>query len=162
MRRTGFGRRLLAAAVLACFVPASGAACFGSFGLVRTVYDFNRDVSSDKWVRWLVFLVLNFIPVYGFSVWVDAVVLNSIEFWTGDNPVLARTGDRQVVEGPYGERAELRVLDDRRLRVEVTDAQGERHVAVLSRDHRGVSAFDARGRLLGRAGEVAAPGAPGL
>jgi flagellar hook assembly protein FlgD len=32
-------------------------------------------------------LVVALIPVYGFAMLVDAIVFNSIEFWTGKNPV---------------------------------------------------------------------------
>ena len=57
----------VAVAVIAGFGPLATAGCFGNFALTRKVYDYNKDVSSDKWVRWLVFLVLNVIPVYGFA-----------------------------------------------------------------------------------------------
>jgi hypothetical protein len=33
------------------------------------------------------FLILAWLPVYGLATLGDAVVFNSIEFWTGDNPV---------------------------------------------------------------------------
>lgn len=78
--------RVLAAA-LALTVFQSG--CFGSFKLVQAVWKFNKNVSGDKWVQWLVFLVLNIVPVYGLSALVDALVINSIEFWSGRNPVSA-------------------------------------------------------------------------
>ena len=78
-------------------------ACFGSFNLTRLVYDFNEDV-DNKWLRWLLFLGLVIVPVYGIATFVDAVVINSIEFWTGDNPVDAKVtpaGEgRRVVSAP--------------------------------------------------------------
>ncbi len=40
---------------------------------------------------WLVFLVLAFFPVYGLCLFVDAIVFNTIEFWTGDNPMAINT-----------------------------------------------------------------------
>ena len=60
--------------------------CYGPFKLTHSLYDWNGTV-GDKWANSLVFFALNVIPVYGIAVTVDAVVLNTIEFWTGDNPM---------------------------------------------------------------------------
>ena len=59
--------------------------CYGSFSLTKKVYQWNGSV-GNKWVKELVFLGLNVIPVYEFSAGIDAIILNSIEFWTGSNP----------------------------------------------------------------------------
>jgi hypothetical protein len=96
-------RVVVALAVMTGFLPLATAGCFGNFALTRKVYDYNKDVSSDKWVRWLVFLILNVIPVYGFATMFDALFANSIEFWTGENPVTADAGTQRVVQGPNGE-----------------------------------------------------------
>jgi hypothetical protein len=66
---------------------AGTSACFGSFNLTRKLYGFNKDVSPNKFVREVVFLAFNVVPVYGAAGFVDAVITNSIEFWTGKNPV---------------------------------------------------------------------------
>jgi hypothetical protein len=80
--------RLSRVAVLALTVGSLGtAACFGSFHVTRNLWSFNKKVSPNKWVQEVVFLAFNFIPVYGIAGLVDAVVVNSIEFWTGENPV---------------------------------------------------------------------------
>ncbi len=60
--------------------------CIGSFGLFNKVLTWNKSV-GDKWVNELVFLACNIVPVYSIAIFVDMVVLNSIEFWTGSNPV---------------------------------------------------------------------------
>jgi len=60
--------------------------CTGSFNLTRKVYNFHRS-QADKWSDELCFLVVALIPVYGFATLADAIVFNSIEFWTGKNPV---------------------------------------------------------------------------
>ncbi|WP_224370318.1 DUF3332 domain-containing protein [Hyalangium versicolor] len=78
--------RLLVVLCLAFFsVHASG--CFGKFTLTRAIWDFNKNVSPNKFIQWLVFLVLVIVPVYEIGSLVDALVINSIEFWTGQNPV---------------------------------------------------------------------------
>lgn len=68
--------------------------CIGSFNLTRTVLDWNRSV-GDKFVNELVFLALNVVPVYSIAVFVDAVVLNTIEFWTDENPMSMKAGEKQ-------------------------------------------------------------------
>ncbi len=61
-------------------------ACFGTFQATKRVYAFNKGV-GDKWVVELVFLAMNIVPVYGIAAFADAVVFNSVEFWTGENPM---------------------------------------------------------------------------
>jgi hypothetical protein len=78
--------RLLAVLCLAFFsVHVSG--CFGKFALVRAMWDFNKNVSPNKFIQWAVFLVMVIVPVYAIGSLADAIVINSIEFWTGQNPI---------------------------------------------------------------------------
>jgi hypothetical protein len=87
MTRHGEAPRTTRRALLvsgACVLASSG--CFGSFSLTGMLYDWNGRVSDDKWVRWLVFLGLVILPVYKLLILADMLVLNTIEFWTGDNP----------------------------------------------------------------------------
>lgn len=68
-------------------------ACTGSFNLSGKLYKFHR--SQEKWVDEAIFLVCIIAPVYGVTFFVDGIVLNSIEFWTGNNPVASNTqGDQ--------------------------------------------------------------------
>jgi hypothetical protein len=69
--------------------------CFGSFGLTKEVYKFNSKVGS-KWVNELVFLVFCAVPVYEIAGFVDVVILNSIEFWTGSNPMAMAPGQSET------------------------------------------------------------------
>ena len=61
--------------------------CTGSFNLTKKVYNFHRS-QSDKWSDELCFLLVTLLPIYGFATFADAIVFNSIEFWTGSNPVV--------------------------------------------------------------------------
>ena len=74
--------------------------CLGSFSLTNKVLDWNRSV-GDQWVNELVFLVCYVVPVYEISVFVDAVILNSMEFWTGSNPMAV--GETKTVKSENGE-----------------------------------------------------------
>ena len=70
--------------LLAIALVSSG--CFGPFNLTRRLYRWNTEV-GDKWEREIVFLLLALTPVYSATTLADAVVFNSMEFWTGKNPV---------------------------------------------------------------------------
>ena len=77
--------------------------CYGPFKLTQKLHEWNGSL-GDKWVNALVFFGLNVVPVYGISVTIDAVVLNTIEFWTGDNPVSMKEGakDEKIVKNENG------------------------------------------------------------
>lgn len=74
--------------------------CIGSFGLHSKLVNWNQNL-SNKFVNELVFLAFNIIPVYGVCYMADALVINSIEFWSGSNP-LASIGDVKKVKGENG------------------------------------------------------------
>jgi hypothetical protein len=84
--RKGWLSKLAVGMTLLTFVFTTSG-CFGGFNLTRKVHRFNRDVSPDKWVQELVFLGLVIVPVYSFATLIDALIVNSIQFWTGRNPV---------------------------------------------------------------------------
>ncbi|WP_163710490.1 DUF3332 domain-containing protein [Mangrovibacterium lignilyticum] len=68
--------------------------CYGSFKLTRSLWDWNGTVGS-KFANELVFLAFVIIPVYGVTTLVDAVVLNTIEFWGGGNPMSMKEGEKE-------------------------------------------------------------------
>lgn len=84
----------LAVALFATFLSLHMSGCFGSFALTRNIYGLNERISDNKFVRWLVFLGFTIIPVYGVGALVDALVFNSLEFWSGSNP-LANAGTQE-------------------------------------------------------------------
>lgn len=75
--------------------------CVGSFGLFNRLSSWNQSV-GNKFVNELVFLAFNIIPVYGVAYIADALVINSIEFWSGSNP-MANVGDVKKVKGENGD-----------------------------------------------------------
>ena len=73
--------------------------CIGSFGLFNKYEKWQCSMTSNKYVNGIVGLILQPI-VGGVCLFVDALVLNTIEFWTGNNPVTAST--IQKVQGQDG------------------------------------------------------------
>lgn len=72
--------------------------CIGSFSLFNKLLSWNRSV-SDKWINELIFIVIS--PAYGVASFVDVLILNSIEFWTGDNPVSAQVQEIETEKGQF-------------------------------------------------------------
>jgi len=85
--------RIVAAIVMGSFLTVS-TACYGPFNLTRNVYHWNSNIKgakevNEKWMKEFVFFGMIIIPVYMFSALLDAFIFNSIQFWSGDNPVKA-------------------------------------------------------------------------
>lgn len=72
--------------------------CYGKFALTRKVYSLNGEV-HDKFLRSGLTWVLLIVPVYGIAGLADFVVLNTIEFWSGKNPVAEGEKDFRYVDG---------------------------------------------------------------
>lgn len=83
-------------ATLACSMTFTS--CIGSFTLTNKLLTWNQHI-SNKFVNELVFFAFWILPVYEVSGLADLIVLNSIEFWSGSNPVAKGT---KVIEGSDG------------------------------------------------------------
>ena len=75
--------------------------CIGSFGLWNKLKDWNQGL-GNKFVNEIVFLAFHIVPVYQVAYLADIIVLNSIEFWSGSNPV-AQVGTERIIQGENGE-----------------------------------------------------------
>ena len=60
--------------------------CTGPFALTKKVHEWQTS-PEEKWVDEAAFLGCVILPVYGISSLADAVIFNSVEFWTGENPM---------------------------------------------------------------------------
>ena len=75
--------------------------CIGSFKLFNNLKTWNQSIGS-KFANELVFFCFWVLPVYEIAVLADVVLLNSIEFWSGSNPV-ASSDKIQKIKGENGE-----------------------------------------------------------
>jgi hypothetical protein len=101
MKLSQFGKTLVIGGVLACFMTAT-TACYGPFNLTKNVYHWNSGIKgsgevSDKWMKEFVFFGMIIVPVYMFSALLDGFIFNSIQFWSGDNPVKAADLNRDGI-----------------------------------------------------------------
>lgn len=93
--------------------------CIGSFGLTKQFLTWNQSIDT-KFVNAVLFVLMS--PAYAVTTTADLLVLNSIEFWSGTNPVEAglvkevKDSDGQIytveslengykIESPSGELA---------------------------------------------------------
>lgn len=83
-------------AVLAASLICSS--CIGSFALTNKLLTWNKQV-GNKFVNELVFFAFWILPVYEVSGLADILVINSIEFWSGSNPMAK---GKKVIEGENG------------------------------------------------------------
>ncbi len=115
------------------------ARCVGTFTLTLKVHGFVRGI-ANPWISWLVFLVCVIIPVYGLAILVDAIVLNSIEFWSGGNPAAFQNGEteysREIAAGD--ERAVFHYLNGgRTLEIELFKSGEHRKTLHMDRERPG-------------------------
>ncbi len=138
--------------------------CYGSFQLINKVYKFNGSL-GNKWVNELGFLVMNIIPVYGVAGAVDAIILNTIEFWTGSNPMASNDGSKTFTlpEGSVTYNGQdqsytfKQTIDGKDKIVRLTTTDGittatDENGTVLAKTERsvngGVTVFDASGHVV--------------
>lgn len=74
--------------------------CVGSFALTNKVLSWNNQV-GNKFVNELVFFAFWILPVYEVTAIADLLVINSIEFWSGSNPMSASTKAIDTDHGRY-------------------------------------------------------------
>ena len=70
------------------------------FSLSNKLLNWNRNI-DNKFVNELVFIAFWILPAYEVCAIADVLVLNSIEFWSGDNPA-ADVGSVKKVDGKDG------------------------------------------------------------
>ncbi len=144
----------ISAGLVALSLMLSG--CYGPFNLTKRLYWWNGAV-GDKWENEVVFLLLLVVPAYGVASLADAVIFNSMEFWTGTNPVnppqasdAAPLQIRRITRG--SDQVVLTRLDEAQRRtLTVALLKDGRETGTLRFGHRvggPTSVEDAQGRVL--------------
>ncbi len=147
------------AVLCAGFISVHATGCFGQFKLTQAIWNFNKNISGNKFVQWLMFLVLAIVPVYALGTLIDALVINSIEFWTGSNPVGsvdgADTGTRIVKLSPTDTLRLSRDFDSGVMRLELEREGHETLVRYFEPLEDGMVVRDDAGAMLFQAKEAA-------
>ena len=91
-------KRLIPVALIAAISIPVFTSCIGSFALTNKLLSWNKSIGS-KIVNELVFIGFWILPVYEVSALADILVINSIEFWSGSNPMASV---KKVIDGQDG------------------------------------------------------------
>lgn len=121
-------------------------ACYGSYSLSNKLYKWNGSL-GNKWLNSCVHFLLWVIPVYEICIGlIDGLVLNTVEFWTGSNPLAQ--GDTYYEKDAQGNQISAIKNEDGTLAVQITDAQGHKADLTLQRDADVIRALDAQGQVI--------------
>jgi len=85
--------------------------CIGSYSLFNSYAKWQRTMTSNKFINAIVGFILTPI-VGGICLFVDSLVLNTIEFWSGSNPMHANIGKTKQVLGSDGRYYAVTTLSD--------------------------------------------------
>lgn len=122
MKRKEF--KLGACLMAGCVLLSS---CVGSFSMFNRLAKWNKKATKYKFLNELIFIVIS--PAYVFCGLADVLVLNSIEFWTGENPMASNVGKTKKVKGEDGNIYNVKYLAEG---YEITGPDGK--VYVLTHD----------------------------
>jgi hypothetical protein len=81
----GKTKRLGVAAVV--LVAVTGLGCYGQFALTRKIYDWNGRATNNKFANSVITWALILIPVYEVCALADFLVFNTVEVFSGRNPI---------------------------------------------------------------------------
>lgn len=115
------GLRIVVVGALIAMLAFASVGCYGSFSLTKKIYNWNGTV-GDKYINSVVMWVLIIVPVYPATGFIDFWILNTIEFWTGSNPVAMQPGEKniQTVKSGAKEYEITKSLD----RIEIRETKG--------------------------------------
>jgi hypothetical protein len=102
--------------------------CYGRFALTNKLHAWNGTV-SDRWINSLLFFGLVIVQAYSICLLGDGLIFNTVEFWSGSNPVSRVDPDGTVHIVKDGQSFELVPAGDNKWNV-VKDGE---IVAVASR-----------------------------
>ena len=139
-------KKLIILLLTVCVITAG---CTGSFMLTKKVYNFHRQ-QEGKWVDELVFLGVVIIPVYSLATLGDAIIFNSIEFWSGDNPIKTSSKESSIV---ISANDDLKVIlnyltENDGIRIDSYTSDKQASTFILERSDSGVMAKDVNGGVL--------------
>lgn len=93
-------KKIILTAAIAAFLCSSMTSCMGRFALTHNLYAWNEQV-SNKFVNEIIFVAFWILPVYEVCGLADLFFLNTIEFWSGDNPMTSSTKVIDTYHGRY-------------------------------------------------------------
>ena len=103
-------KRHLKAAALIMAAALMTTSCVGSFQLTHRLAQWNKSATKERFLNEIIFLLIS--PAYPVCAVADALVLNTMEFWSGSNPLADRVGTKRTVLGQDGRYYAVTTLKD--------------------------------------------------
>ncbi|TMX31966.1 DUF3332 family protein [Vibrio sp. Hep-1b-8] len=140
----------IAKVVAIAAVVASMTGCVGSMAVTGKLMQFNVEVVDNRYARAGVNFLLA--PVYAITTAADYIVFNSLEFWTGKNPINGSPHifdtktetmldinddlDDSLKEAPIApismyrtfEQGEMKRIDDETFEIDITYSNGDKSI----------------------------------
>ena len=122
----------VALVVATCIFLCTG--CMGNMGISQNVKKGNLSVTENRWGREVTFLGFQILWVYRISALLDLIVFNSIEFWSGENPVTNQPAlvniPKETLEKIFGEKeidmTQIQRINDREAKLYLAFADGDK------------------------------------
>lgn len=135
----------------ACAMMLTG--CLGQNALFDTVQDWNATATNNKFVNQGISFIFWWVPVYGLSLLGDIIIFNSIEFWTGTNPISNEgakvAGTTETVTDGMGNQAELTYNADGSISVLATSNGAEESYTLIKENGKVIKIQDEQREVLG-------------
>ena len=124
--------------------------CLGSFSAFNGLRDWNDGVTDSKFLDNLIFWGLNIVPVYGLFFIGDVLIFNTIEFWSGSNPVAMNEGDTETKVVERDGNTYKMIATKNRLQINIIDGKrkGEKLDLVYSPTQKSWSAIKPDGEVI--------------
>lgn len=78
-------KKLALAAALSLTLLFGG--CLGPNNLHDSIRNWNAEATEQDWINEGIFLGLTILPVYGLAYLGDIVIFNTVNYWSGSNPI---------------------------------------------------------------------------
>lgn len=91
--------KITVCAILASMSLMCSSCAVGSFAVLNKCYEFNNTITPNKYINAVVSFFLYPFET-GIGGFIDTVILNTVEFWTGSNP-LAEVVTVKATDGTY-------------------------------------------------------------
>ena len=115
-----------------CILLTTG--CMGHMGVTQNVKKGNLSITEHRWGREGVFLGFTVLWVYRISALLDLIIFNSVEFWSGENPITKQPAlvniPKETLEKIFEERdievAQIQRINDTEAKMYLAFSNGDK------------------------------------
>jgi predicted small secreted protein len=156
-------KKTISKVVALAVVSVALSGCVGSNAVTGYLMKFNVKAVDNRYARGGLNILLS--PAYGLTVAADYLVFNSLEFWTGSNPLTGAPHifdtktdtyldindqlDKSLTEAPVGpitsadmiEKGQMQQIDENTIQMDITYQSGERATLIGVREGEMVTYF---------------------